>query len=271
MPRLVVPGAELAYESAGHASAPALVLLHSGIATMRMWEPQVPALTEGHLVVRLDARGFGATRHDGAPFSDRDDVRSVLDHLGIERATIIGAGRGGTTALDLALESPDRVAGVVTVGSGPSGFPELPLSDEEHRRIDELDAAFAASDWHRLTRLETALWAAGSNRLEDDLDPEFVALVHEIAAANVVHAAGAVSPEPLEPPAYGRLGDIRMPALVLVGEYDLGPTRAHSEHLLDALPDATGFGFEDAAHLPNLERPAEFEHVLLDWLGERGL
>ena len=271
MPHLAVPGAELAYESAGHASAPAVVLLHSGIATMRMWDPHVPALTAAHLMVRLDARGFGATRHDGAPFSDRDDVRSVLDHLGIERATIIGAGRGGTTALDLALEFPDRVAGVVTVGSGPSGFPGLPLSDEEHRRIDELDDAFVASDWRRLTRLETTLWAAGSNRVESDLDPRFVARAHEIAAGNVAHAAEAVSPEPLEPPAYGRLGDIRIPALVMVGEYDLGPTRAHYEHLLEALPDATGFSFPDAAHLPNLERPAEFELVLLDWLGERGL
>ena len=271
MPHLSVPGAELYYETDGRASAPALVLIPAGIATLRMWDEQVEALAERHLVARLDPRGFGATRHDDVPYSNRDDVVAVLDHLGIERATLVGASRGGTIALDVALDAPDRVAGVVTIGAGPSGFPELPLSDEEHRRFDELDAADEASDARLLVQLETTLWAAGPQRVEADLDPAFVRRAHELNAPNVAHAADAGTAKPLEPPAYGRLGDIRSPVLVMVGEYDLSPTREHYEYLLEALPDAAGFCFQDAAHLPSVERPAEFERVLLDWLGERGL
>lgn len=271
MPHLTVPGAELAYETEGHASAPAVLLVPTGIATLRMWDPQVAALADGHLVVRMDPRGFGASRHDDMPYSDRDDVRALLDHLGVERATIVGAGRGGTVALDLALDSPERVAGVVTIGGGPSGYPEALLTEEEHRRLDELDDAAAASDATLLARLETTLWAAGPLRLEEDLDPGFVALAHELNAPNRVHAESQARLEPLEPPAYGRLGDIRCPALVMVGEYDLSTTRAQVEHLLEALPDATGFRFQEAAHLPSVERADEFAHVLLDWLAERGL
>ena len=59
MPHLSVPGAELAYESDGRASAPALLLIPAGIATLRMWDPQVEALAADHLVVRYDPRGFG--------------------------------------------------------------------------------------------------------------------------------------------------------------------------------------------------------------------
>jgi len=272
MPHLTVPGAELYYESDGHASAPALLLIPAGIATLRMWDAQVEALAAAHLVVRYDPRGFGATRHDPAvPISNRADALAVLDHLGVDRATVVGSSRGGTIALDVALDAPDRVSGVVTIGAGPSGFPELPLTDEEHRRIDELDEVDPAVDARRLVRLETALWAAGPLRLEDDLDPGFVRRAHELNEPNIAHAADDGTMVPLDPPAYGRLGDIRSPALVMVGEYDLSTTRSHYDHLLEALPDATGFCFQDAAHLPNVERPDEFTHVLLDWLGERGL
>lgn len=271
MPLLAVPGAELAYDARGPVSAPALVLLHSGVATMRMWEPQLAALAAGHRVVRLDLRGFGATKHQDLPYSNRADVRAVMDHLGVPSATVVGAGRGATIALDLALESPDRVDGVVLVGGGPSGFTASSLTDEEHRRFDELDEAAESGDRHRLTRLETALWAAGPFRLEADLDPDFVAFAHELAAANAAQPDHVGTPQPLEPPAAGRLAELGVPALVMVGEYDLSPVRAQYAHLLDALPDATGFCFQDAAHLPNLEHPDEFTHVLLDWLTERGL
>ncbi|MEV1128900.1 alpha/beta hydrolase [Agromyces sp. NPDC049794] len=271
MPRLTVPGAELSFETDGHASAPAVLLLPTGVATMRMWDPQVPELAAGHFVVRLDPRGSGATTSGDAPYSDRDDVRAVLDHLGVERATIVGAGRGGTIALDLALESPERVAGLVVVGAGPSGFPEVELTREEHRRVDELDVAIGASDTALLVRLETALWAAGPLRLESNLDREFVAFAHELNAPNAIHADHPARPEPLDPPAYGRLGDIRVPALVVVGDYDLSAARVQHEYLVDALPDATGFRLREAAHLVSVERAREFTHVLLDWLGERGL
>ncbi|WP_308797590.1 alpha/beta fold hydrolase [Agromyces silvae] len=271
MPLLAVPGAELAYDADGPVSAPALVLLHSGVATMRMWDPQIEALSAAHRVVRLDLRGFGATTHEDVPYSNRADVRAVMDHLAVPSATLVGAGRGATIALDLALESPDRVDGVVLVGGGPSGFVTSALTEEEHRRFDELDAAAESGDRHALIRLETALWAAGSLRLESDLDRDFVAFAHELAAANAAQPDGVGTPEPLQPPAVDRLADLGVPALVMVGEYDLSPARAQYARLLEALPDATGFCFQDAAHLPNLEHPGEFTHVLLDWLTERAL
>jgi len=272
MPHLSVPGAELAYETAGRVSAPALLLIPSGIATLRMWDQQVDALAEDHFVARYDPRGFGGTRHDEAvPFANRNDALALLDHLGVERATVVGASRGGTIALDLALDAPDRVAGVVTVCSSPSGFPDIPLPDEEQRRFDEVDAIDPAFEPLRLVQLETTLWAVGPLRTQADLDPGFVRRVHELNAPNVTHAADDGTVLPLEPPAYGRLRDIRSPALVMVGEYDVSSALAEYEYQLAELPDATGHRFADAAHLPNVERPAEFERVLLDWLGGRGL
>lgn len=271
MPHLDVPGARLYYEAHGHVSKPALLLIHAGIANLRMWDPQIPALTEEHYVIRFDTRGFGQTETDDVEFSNRADALALLDHLGVARATLVGCSRGGTIAIDLAVDSPDRVAGLVTIGAGPSGFPDTELTELEDARFDEIDQAFAAQDWHRLARLEAAIWDFGPLRREEDLDPEFVSTAYALNRVNVVHAAENPVSIPLEPPAYDRIVDIEVPTLVTVGEYDMSEVLAAYEYLLAALPDASGCVFRDAAHLPNVERPADVQRVLLGWLGENNL
>ena len=116
-----------------------------------------------------------------------------------------------------------------------------------------------------------ALWAFGPLRKEEDLDPEFVSIAYELNRANVVHAEEEPVPLPLDPPACDRVVDIDAPALITVGEYDVTAALAQYEYLLSTVPNATGCTFRDTAHLPNLERPDEFERVLLDWLTENGL
>ena len=271
MPHLTVPGASLYYETAGHASSPALLLLHAGIANLRMWDPQIDALATDHFVIRFDSRGCGQTTSEDVEFSARDDARAVLDHLGVASATLIGCSRGGCTAIDLAAESPDRVNGLVTVGAGPSGFPEIELTDLEDTRFDEMDAAFDAQDWHKLARLEVALWAFGPLRNEADLDAEFTATAYALGRVNAAHAEESPTPIPLEPPAFDQVSDIEVPVLATVGEFDLTPHLAEYEYLLSTLPSVTGCTFRDTAHLPNLERPKEFERVLVDWLAEHRL
>lgn len=271
MPHLDVPGAVLYYETAGHVSAPALVLLHSPVAHLRMWDPQVAALAAHHYVIRFDARGFGGTESEDVQFSNRADTLDLLDHLGVESATLIGSGRGGTIALDIALESPHRVAGVVSIGGGPSGFPEIQLSEPEDTLFDSLDEAFTANDAERLARLEVALWAVGPLRAEQDLDADFVRTATEFALDNVARASERPIPLPLDPPAVDRVSEIDVPALITVGEYDLTPALAEYEYLLELMPQASGCTFRDTAHLPSVEHPAEVQRVLVSWLARNGL
>ena len=115
------------------------------------------------------------------------------------------------------------------------------------------------------------LWAVGPSRSESELDSRFVRRAHELNAPNIAHATDDGTMIPLEPPAYGRLRDIRSPALVMVGDHDLSSTLAHHDHLIAELPDVTGYRFSDAAHLPSVERPDVFVRVLRRWLGEHGL
>lgn len=271
MPHLDVPGAVLYYESDGLASAPALLLIHAGVANLRMWDPLVAALARDHFVIRFDTRGYGQTRASNAGFSNRADALAVLTHLGVVAATLIGCSRGGSIALDLAVESPDRVSGVVTIGSGPSGFPAVPLTEAEDAGFRELELLFEAQDWHLLCRKEVELWDFGPRRRVDNLDPEFVKRAYDLHRVNAAHRAERPTPTPLDPPAYGRVGTLTLPALITVGDYDLSPALAEFEYLRATIPVADGHVFADTAHLPSVEQPAEFERVLVDWLSEYAL
>jgi 3-oxoadipate enol-lactonase len=271
MPHLEVPGASLYYEVDGPSDGPALLLVHSGVANLRMWDAQISALAAEHRVVRFDTRGYGLTESQNLEFSNRADALAVLDHVGVHKATVVGCSRGGTIAIDLALESPGRVLGLVIVCGGPSGFPEVELTQREDELFDELDAAFTTGDWETLNRREVALWNFGPARREDELAPVFVETAYALHAANLPHAAEMPISIPLDPPAYDRISDIDVPALVMVGDHDITPTLAQYEYLLTSIPRADGCRFREAAHQPNVEQPDEFERVLLNWLAEHNL
>ncbi|GAB2525435.1 alpha/beta fold hydrolase [Paramicrobacterium agarici] len=271
MPHIDVPGGRLYYEVEGQKDNPALLLIHAGIATLRMWDPIVPALAEHHHVIRFDTRGFGETVSDDVDFSNGDDALRLLDELGVERATIIGSSRGGQIAIDLAVEHSDRVAGIVTIGSGPSGFPEIELTDAEDELMDTIDATWEARDWPASMDAEVRLWAVGPLRDPGDVDPDFLETARTLNRFNIARVDDNPAPRPIEPPAFDRVIDINVPALVVVGEYDITPALMQFEYLAEQLPEADSVRMDDTAHLPSVERPGAFLTVLEPWLARHGL
>lgn len=270
MPHLDVFGASLYYETDGSPGSPPLLLIHAGVATLRMWDEQVAALAQHHFVIRYDTRGFGETTTQSVPYTDVADALAILDQLGIASATLIGASRGGKIAIDLALSAPERVRGLVMLCSNPSGFPDEPYTDRERELFGRLDELEAAGEWEKLLRGEVELWTFGPTRSQDDLDPRFVSRAYELALANIEHGDDQPAAIPLDPPAYSRVDQITVPALVAVGSFDISPMLRAFEYLVETLPDVTGHVFE-AGHLPSVEVPAETESVLLHWLDANAL
>ena len=264
-------GASFWVESLGSEKDPALVLIHSGIATARMWDPIVVALSGDHHVIRYDCREFGRTTTGNVVFSDVGDLLAVMAGTGVERATLVGASRGGGIAVDAALEHPGQVTGLVTIGSSPGGFPEVQLSFQEQMISDRLDELLAQGDHVALNRLEAELWAAGTTRTLSELDPAFLQMSYALNAENLPHVRDVATRTPPRQPAYGRAVDIAVPSLFVVGDHDLSPARAGTSYLLAVVPNATKAGFPDSAHSPSIEYPAEFIRVVSAWLNENGL
>jgi 3-oxoadipate enol-lactonase len=262
MPHTEINDADIYYEAAG--SGEAVVLLHAGIADSRMWNEQFAPFSEDYYVVRYDLRGFGQTTAPPMIFAHHEDLRGLLDHLGIQTAALIGCSNGGRVAMNFALAFPDRVRALVMVCSTPGGFKYEGESPAIWERIGK---AFEAGDLEQTALLETQLWAVGPQRSADQVDQRMRDLVYEmnlIALRNEV--AGVGEEESFTPPAITRLSEIRVPTLVLVGEVDSPVTIEGGKIMAQQIAGVTHVTMPDTAHLPSMEHPQQFNEIVLDFL-----
>lgn len=124
--RVAVGGGTLYYEVRG--SGPPVVLLHAGGLDLTMWDPQVGPVARAFRVIRYDARGHGRSSAPMGPHSTVEDLRALLDHLGVERANLVGISMGAGVALEFAISYPQRVSKLVLVSTSgpPPGVPIPP-------------------------------------------------------------------------------------------------------------------------------------------------
>ena len=262
-----VDGANLWYEVTGSlGAAPPIVLLHAGIGDARMWDDQVAPFAQRFPVIRYDARGFGRSGPATGGFSPIADLAALLAILGVSRAHLVGLSMGGTVAVDAALAYPDLVAGLVVAGARPSG---LVPSRALRSAWEAVDVALAAGDVAGAVELELRMWVDGPNRTPDQVDPTVRERVREMDAA-LFALPDQGEPRPPDPPAVGRLGAIRAPTFVIVGAEDQPDVLAGGDLLSTGVPGARKAVIPDAAHVPNMERPAAFNRLVLDFLTSVG-
>jgi pimeloyl-ACP methyl ester carboxylesterase len=254
-----VEGGPLYYEVAG--DGPSVVLIHAGLWDLRIWDEQVEALTAaGQTVVRYDLRGFGRSAPPTVPFSFRQELADLLAHLGIHRASVVGASMGGGIALDFALERPELVEALVLVAPGVGGD-DTPDDERTARLLGESEAAFEAGNRDRAVEIALEVWCPLRT------DPEVDRLIHDVAIDNKdVDGFDWSLSRRLDPPAAGRLDEVRVPTLVIAGREDAQVMGVICDKLAAGIPGARKAVIDGADHLPNLRRPQEFDRLILDFL-----
>ncbi len=256
--------AMLAVESAG--DGPPVVLLHAGVADRRMWRAQAVALTgAGFRAVAYDRRGFGETLHADEEYSHVGDLVAVLDACAPQaQAILVGCSQGGRIAIDAALGHPERVRGLMLAAPAVSGAPEpASLPPAIHAWVDRVERAEAAFDTDTINALEAHAWLDGPLAREGRVGGaarELFLAMNEIALR-----AEARGTEIEPPPAWDRLAEVAAPALVAWGDLDFPGVAETCEHVVATIRGARRHVFSGAAHLPNLEQPAAFDRVLLDF------
>lgn len=254
-------GARIYYEVDGEGEP--VVLIHAGVANLRMWDEQVSALTDAYRVIRYDTRGFGRTETEDVPFSNRADIAALLDHLGEESAHIVGISRAGQIALDFALESPERVRSLVVANGGVSGY-EAPGGDQS--AWEQVEKWWEAKDWERLADWEADFWVNGEGQPPHRADSAIRDRVHEWILTNDQAEKAEGQPQVLDPPAVGRLSELRPPLLVIIGSVDEASTQASCRYLAANVSGARLEVFEGAAHMVNMEQPDRFNSLLREFL-----
>jgi 3-oxoadipate enol-lactonase len=259
-----INGAEIAFDDVG--LGPVLLMVHAGIADRRMWDGQSAAFSDANRVIRFDLRGFGESSAPADPYANYEDARSLLDALGVDRAVVVGDSMGGEVALDLALAYPDRVTGLVLVSTRAGS---TTVSPELARLWNDADGAYERGDIERATAIEVDGWIVGSGRSREDVEPAYLARAEEMIRLTWQRvAAGDELGEQtsLDPPRTERLGEVRVPTLLVVGDRDLPDIPESIDMLAAGIPGARKVLIPDTAHLPPLERPAEFNRHVRDFL-----
>ena len=159
------------------------------------------------------------------------------------------------------------VAALVLVAAGVSGNkpPEALI-----RGWEEIEATLERGDLDGANELELRMWVDGPHRAPEQVEPavrERVRAMNREAIAQASRAPEDAKPRRLEPPAIGRLGEVRAPTLVIVGDQDVPHVEATADLLASGIPGARKVVIPGVAHMVNMERPQEFNRLVLEFLG----
>ena len=242
---------------------PALVLLQGFMASRGVWKWQIEAFSPHFRVVTMDNRDAGESDPETDAYSMADlagDVASLLDALGIEKASLIGHSMGGYVALQFAASYPERLDKLVLVGTSAlaGGALGRPAPGYDRSRFIEDPVERTRSRYGRLTapgyfdshpeQLEALAESAHGNRLT------FEAMVRQSDSAFMTHDTRAALPK------------ITAPVLVIHGDLDQTIPITAGRKIAEAIPGARMVEYEGVGHLPHIERVEEFNREVLAFL-----
>ncbi len=256
-------GSKLYYETYGDAG-PVLVLIHDGLVHREVWDAQIAPFAAAHRVVRYDRRGYGRSEPPASAYSNRADLLALLDHLGVERAVLVGSSSGGGLAVEFALAHPRRVTALVLAGAVVRG---LGYSRHFQNRTQS----------HYAEDVET--------RIELSADDRYTVAPGNTAARERLRELLRANPQNFDPvkyrfrekddggaePALRRLGEIAVPTLLVTAAEDIPDVHAHAGAFESGIAGALRVVIPDAGHLVYLEQPEAFNQAVLEFLSRVSL
>lgn len=250
MQTMVPAGADKIWAEDSGGDGPALLLLHEGVGDARMWDPVWPAVTSVYRVIRYDVRGFGRSAAATENYALLADAVAVLDHFGVGAAHVAGCSMGGSTAIQLALARPDRVKSMVLLCPGIPGYP-YPAPDPALEA--QFEAAEAAGDADELIRLSLQVWGRTGD------DPKVTDLMR--SALRAWDNQGRYMQE--DEPVYDRLGELRVPAVLMVGDADSPGLIASNEAAAARIPGCEVVRMPGVDHYPTVRAPQLVTETIL--------
>lgn len=257
MPFAETGGGRIHYQMDGASSGPVIVLSNSLGTNLAMWDPQVKLLANNWRIVRYDTRGHGQSTVTPGPYTiDQlgNDVLSVLDAAGIQRANFCGLSLGGLTGIWLGINAGDR-------------FDRLTLCNTAARvgTVEAWDARIATvrqSGMQAMGGITPGRWfTPGFVEKAPEVVKVTVAMVERTSADGYVGCCEALRDTDLRP----QLSSIRNPILVIAGTHDPATPPSDGKQIRDGIRGAQYVEL-NTSHLSNVEAPQEFTGSLQRFL-----
>jgi len=235
-----------------------------------MWDDQFAAFAEHYRVIRYDVRGFGKTELPQVPYADRQDLYDLLMFLSIEKAYLLGLSLGGVIATDFTLDYPNMVDALVLVGAPVSGFPvELMFTEEQLQQQILRWAPFEKAIAERNTSAMVDILMEDTTLVPSPKYPAARQRVREqLSEYSFAYVLDPAPMQELVPTAYERLTEIRVPTLIIVGDEDHFQLHKSADKLAQDIAGARRVLISETHHMPNMEKPEEFNAIVLDFLSK---
>jgi 3-oxoadipate enol-lactonase len=251
-----VPGSRLYYEECG-TGADAVVLVHDGVVNSAVWNDVWPAFCRRFHTIRYDRRGFGRSPATTSWHFETDDLGAVLRQAGVTRATLVGSSHGGEVSIDFTLAHPAVVRRLVLVGAVVGGFPYTEHFIARVVANYELLGKGDVPGGLKAIANDRYVIAPGNDAARKKLLDLLVANPHDVTHADQILSAK---------PALPRLGEIRVPTLLLVGDADIPDVHAHAGAIEAGIPGARRMVIRGVGHLMYLEKPDEFARTVIGFI-----
>lgn len=242
------------------------ILLHGSPTNRWVWAPQANELASaGFRVVLPDLRGHGETPIADGPATVQavaGDVFALADELGIKRFVIGGFSWGGFVALEMVLEQPGRILGLLLVATRAE-------SDTEKERAAKLEsAATLRREGLKVDGYRDRLFTEETLRARPKLWEDARRMMLSVPAEGRARAMEGIAERPDFSP---MLPQIKAPTLVIVGAEDPITSPAFSKEMQKRIPGAFLQEVEGASHFVTLEAPGVVSQAILNWLAFSGL
>jgi len=251
-----VDGGKLFYEITGKGEN--IVLLHDGMVDREIWDEQFPVLAKNYRVTRYDRLGYGKSSDPQASYSHIEDLNQIFIQLKIDKAIIFGMSSGGGLAIDFTLKYPAKVSALVLVGAVVSGYG---YSSHMFNRGGHMNPAEILADLQKT--IHYFIWEDPYEIYSENIKAK--EKVMKLMEANL-HEEKGVSVKPPDRQAARFLSEIKVPALVLVGEYDIPDVHAHAGVIEFGIPGAKREVILKSGHLIPIEQPEAFNASVLRFL-----
>ena len=218
-----------------------LILLHGGLGHSDVWGGQIPALAERFKVIAADSRGHGRSTRSAQPYSYAlmaSDVLALMDHLKIDKASILGWSDGGIIGIDIAINHPERLNKLFAFGANVNvaGL----RSDIAESVVFNKYIEVADQDYARLSKTPKEYDA-------------FLAQIGEMWATQPNYTSE-------------QLGKITAPVAIADGEHDEGIRQEHNLEMANAIPGSKLVILKGVSHFAFVQKPDEFNRAVLDFL-----